>query len=269
MATQMRQPRTRSGGGRTLMLLGVLLALAAGTIVIYVVSQATGSGAHTVTVVVASQNVPTGKILSATTSDDTHLLISSVFTTKQVNADFVPQDVYTYTDMSHLNIALQDEVVVGQFYAGDILRASDPRLVAAGQAALGSQTLLNPSQLPKGDVLYPLKVDNLEALGLVAGDHVDMIIVSCASSGTASIAASSCPAGSQEAQTTMQNIYVYSVRSGLVYVVLSHQDALTLTLINTDATITLVIRSPGDSDPANTFPVTGSYIYQHFHFTQP
>ena len=38
MAAPARPPRPRSGGGRTLMLLGVLLALAAGTIVIYIVS---------------------------------------------------------------------------------------------------------------------------------------------------------------------------------------------------------------------------------------
>jgi hypothetical protein len=51
MSAQIRQPRTRGGGGRTLMLLGVILALAAGIMVIYVVSTAGGPQTHEVTVV--------------------------------------------------------------------------------------------------------------------------------------------------------------------------------------------------------------------------
>jgi Flp pilus assembly protein CpaB len=269
MATQMRQPRTRSGGGRTLMLLGVLLALAAGTIVIYVVSQAAGpAGGHTVTVVVAAQNLTPGSLLSATANDSAHVLVSTAFTTKQVNADFVPNGAYTYTDMSHLNIALNDMVIVGQFYGGDILRQNDPRLVPQGQAATGSMTLINPSQLPKGDVLFPMQVPNLGALGVVAGDHVDVLLTACVTS--SGFGGSGSGSACTESQTTFQNLYVYAVARGLLFVVLSHQDALTMKWIN-DAgnSITLAIRAPGDTDPANTFPATGSYIYSHFHFAQP
>lgn len=267
MATQMRQPRTRSGGGRTLMLLGVLLALAAGTIVIYVVSQATGSGAHTVTVVVASQNLTPGKVLSATVNDAQHVLISNAFTTKQVNADFVPTDAYTYVDTSHLNLTFNDMVVVGQFYQGDILRNNDPRLVPQGQAAIGSLTNLNPAALPKGDVLFPLKVDNLDSLALVQGDHVDILLTVCLTNGTTSSSSGSCLMNDAQSQTTLQDVYVYAVEKGILYVVLSHQDALTLKVITDNASVTLVVRAPGDTDPANTFPATGSYIFSHFKFS--
>jgi Flp pilus assembly protein CpaB len=249
------------------MLLGVLLALAAGTIVIYVVSQATGVGAHTVTVVIASQDLTPGKLLSATTSDSSHVLISSAFTTKQVNADFVPTGYYTYTDLNHLNIALNDKVVVGQFYQGDILRTTDPRLVDQGQSALGSLTLKNPAALPKGSVLYPLKLES--ANGLVMGDHVDILVTYCVANGSAG-GAQGCNTASDETQTTLQNVYVYDVSASSVLVVLTHEDALTLKLmVDNGGNITLVLRSPGDSDPAGTFPSTGSYIYSHFHFTQP
>jgi len=92
MAAPARPPRTRASGGRTMMLLGVLLALAAGTIVIFIVSQATSSATQSVTVVVAKSDLPAGTTLSVDTSDKSHMLISDAFVTKSVSADFVPQN---------------------------------------------------------------------------------------------------------------------------------------------------------------------------------
>jgi Flp pilus assembly protein CpaB len=263
MSTQMRPPRTRSTGGRTLMLLGVLLALAAGTIVIYVVSAAVGPTTHTQTVVVATKQLAAGTILSATASDATHTLITDAFGTKPVNTDFVPDGAYVYTDQSHLTIALNDMVLVGNFYPGDILRQNDARLAPEGTAATGSLTLKNPGQLPKGSVLYPLKVDGLQGLGIVPGDHVDLIVTYCV---VETVGASNCPALNNESQTTMQNLYVYTITSGIMYVVVTHQDANVLEYLS-GTRITVVLRAPGDTDTAATNPITGSYIFQHFHFT--
>ena len=269
MATQMRQPRTRSGGGRTLMLLGVLLALAAGTIVIYVVSQATGTGAHTVTVVVAAQDLPAGKVLSATASDDSHVQISTAFVTKQVNADFVPQGAYTFTDETQLTSDLLDKVVVAQFYQGDILHANDARLAKIGSVATGSLTLRNPGALPAGDVLYPLKVGDIGSLGLVPADRIDILVTYCIVNGNTG-GSQSCPSTNDETQATLQNVYVYAVTPSGVFVVLTRQDALTMKLItDSGGNIAVVIRAPGDTTTGGTFPATGSYIYSHFHFTQP
>ncbi len=267
MSTQIRPPRTRATGGRTLMLLGVLLALAAGTIVIYVVSAAVGPQSHTITVVVANKDLPASTILSASVSDDRHTLVTDAFATKSVNSDFVPDGAYVYTDMTHLTTALNDQVVVGQFYKGDILRQNDPRLVAVGNAAVGSLTLRNPAQLPKGDVLYPLKVDNLQDLGIVAGDHIDILVTYCVVGSVASGNVSGCPNANNETQTTMQNTYVYAVQQSTLYVVVSHQDALTLKLISETGKWIIVLRAAGDSDPANTTPVGGSYIFSHFKFS--
>ena len=266
MSTQMRQPRTRSGGGRTLMLLGVLLALAAGIIVIYVVTTAVSPPTHTVTVVVAKKDLTTSTTLS-TTTDATHTAISDAFETKPVNADFAPTNAYVYTSPADLNVYLADQVVVGQFFAGDILRTNDPRLSKVGTVAIGSKTNLHPAQLPVGSVLFPLKVPDLAALGLVSGDHVDILVTYCIVGNIASGNVSGCPSANNESQTTFENLYVYSVESGLIYVVVTHQDALTLKLLSETGQLTLVLRKPGDTGAASTVPIDGKYIFSHFHLS--
>jgi Flp pilus assembly protein CpaB len=264
MSTQIRPPRTRSTGGRTLMLLGVLLALAAGTIVIYVVSSAVGPSTHTVTVVVAAKQVNAGTILSTTTSNTNYTLISDAFTLKQVDSGFVPTDAYPFTNQTKLQSDLGDQVVVGTFYPGDILRQPDPRLVPLGQAAPGSLTNRNPGALPKGDVLFPMRVDNLQQLGLVPGDHVDILANFC---GTSTGSSCSCSATICERQTTFQNIYVYAVQQSLVYLVVSHQDALDMKTLMEDSTLTFVLRSPADTDVVSTTPSTGPSVARRFHVT--
>jgi Flp pilus assembly protein CpaB len=264
MSAQIRQPRTRGGGGRTLMLLGVILALAAGILVIYVVTTAAGpGGGHEVTVVVAAKDITASTILSASSpTDPSHTQISQAFTTKSVNSDFVPQGAYNFVSTSQLNIDLNDEIVTGQFYAGDILRAADPRLAKLGSIGPGSLTFRNPAALPKGSVLYPVSVENLESLGLVSGDHVDVLVTYCGVKGVDQAFLNGCAT-----QTTLENVFVYAVNKGILYVVLTHQDALTLQLIEqTGAKVALAIRKPGDTDPANTVPITGQYIYSHFHY---
>jgi Flp pilus assembly protein CpaB len=248
------------------MLLGVILALAAGIMVIYVVTTAGGPVSHETTVVVAAKDITTSTVLSASAGDTSHTLISEAFTTKQVNSDFVPQGAYNFISTSQLNIDLNDEIVTGQFYAGDILRAADPRLAKLGSVAPNSLTFRNPSQFPKGSVLFPLTVENLENLGLVAGDRVDVLVTYCIVNNVASGNVSSCPGANNQAQTTLENVYVYAVNKGILYVVLTHQDALTMKLISESGKVTLALRKPGDTDPANTTPATGGYIFSHFHY---
>ena len=79
----------RTSSGRTLILLGVLLALGAGAIVIYVVSQYQPRD-----VVFRLGNrrqgrLPAGKVLSVDASDATHLLISDAFEVVETSSDLV------------------------------------------------------------------------------------------------------------------------------------------------------------------------------------
>src|SRR5262249_2584637 len=143
MAAPARPPRPRSGGGRTLMLLGVLLALAAGTIVIYIVSQATTPGAQKTTVVVAKIDLPANTVLSSTTKDATHTLISDAFAAEDVPVDIAPIDAYKWTGQLDLDSKLNNYVVSGGFFKGEFLRNPDPRLHAAGTGSGGSIMNIN------------------------------------------------------------------------------------------------------------------------------
>lgn len=259
MTTQVRPPRTRGTGGRTLMLLGVLLALAAGIIVIFVVSQAAGPNSSMTTVVVAAQNLAPGSVLTTTATNPTDIPITTAFTTKQVNASFVPADAYVYTNGSKLTADLTDQVIVGQFYTGDILRSPDKRLAPLGSAAPGSVTLVNPGQLPAGSVIYPLSADKVT--GFVPGDHVDVLVTVAPGDLTGNPGTTS-----DVTQTTLQDVYVYAVGPTVIDLVLTHQQALDLKFLVEHGKVTLALRKPGDDGPAVTAPVNGQYILNQFKF---
>lgn len=267
MAAPTRAPRTRASGGRTLMLLGVLLALAAGTIVIYIVSQATTTGGQTVTVVMAKQNITSQTILTVGPTDPTshHLSIADAFVAKQVSADFAPADYLPFTTQDQLNIKLNNEVVIGTYYAGDILRTDDfsNRLAALGTGAPGSLGNVNPAQLPQGSVLITINAQVNGNTGkplAEPGDHVDILLVAC------NLGSDAKDPGGCEAQTTLKDIYVYSVTPSELIVVVTHQQALELVYIEHIGTPEIVIRKPGDDGPISTNPVDNGYIIAHFGF---
>ena len=264
MAAPVRPARTRSSGGRTLILLGVLLALAAGAIVIFVVSQYTSAPLQTETVVVAATNLPAGSVLSTTqsgqvgTSAGTYELISAAFTTKTVNTDFAPKDAYSFKCQSDLNNFLNTQVVSSDFYAGEILRNPDPRLTPIGAGAPGSLTSQNPGQIQAGEVLAQIKVDGKAAM--VPGDHIDLIVNYCSASLPNAGSGNPC-----ESQTTLQNLYVYAVQGGVIYVVVKRQDAVQLLWLTTYASnYELAIRKPGDAATNPTTPVSSSKIISSF-----
>jgi Flp pilus assembly protein CpaB len=247
-------------------LLGVLLALAAGAIVIFVVSQYTSAPLQTETVVVAATDLPAGSILSTSQSGQvgasagTFELISAAFTTKTVNTDFAPKDAYVFKSQADLNTFLNNQVVSSDFYAGEILRNPDPRLTPLGAGAPGSLTTNNPGQIQQGEVLAQIKVDGKAAV--VPGDHVDMIVTYCNTSLPNAASSGSTPC---ESQTTLQNLYVYAVQSNVVFVVVKRQDAVELLYLTTNVSnFELAIRKPGDSSTTPTTPVNSSKIISDF-----
>ncbi len=254
------------------MLLGVLLALAAGAIVIYVVSTAVGASSQTTTVIVATKDLPAGSILTVQDTDagKSLLKITDAFTTKTVTADFVPQNALPYISAEDLNIKLNNQVIVGAFYAGDILRQSDPRLVQLGTGAAGSLTNINPAQLPKGYVLaqFQVKAGKGNAGGkpiAAPGDYVDFLAFLCVQFESGGSSKSVC-----SAQETLQNVYIYTVIGDSVIVVLKHQDALALQYLDQEAaSLEIVVRKPGDTDQVTTDPVTAGYVVNRFNFAKP
>lgn len=261
MGAPIRPARARSSGGRTLMLLGVLLALAAGTIVIFVVSTVVPSNGSTVSVVVAVKDLPTGQTLSVTTNDASHILIANAFVEQNMPQDIAPKNALTFTSQSDLNILLNDKLLVGTFYQGEVLRQNDPRLVPAGQAAPGSLTLQHPDQLHDGDVLiqFPLPDSGGGRPAIVPGDRIDLLVTECNLVGTKS--QSGC-----ETQTTLENIYVYAVTGNSAWLVLTHEKALQLKFLKETGKTDIAIRKPTDANSASTSSVDASTIVSQFHF---
>lgn len=256
----------RSSGGRTLILLGLLLAVGAAAIVIFVVSQYTPSTASSVSVVVSKEDLPAGKVLSVDATDATHLLISDAFEVRQTSSDLVPPNAYVFTSQDALNAALNNQVVIGTFYAGEVLRAKDPRLAAIGSGAADSLTSINPAQLKPGDVIFAVQFSQAGIASggangkpwYVAGDHIDVVVTECN--------LRTDDQGHCETQTTLQNVYIYYAQADGIGVVLSHQDALTLKYLLETGKTTLVIRKPGDDAAVQTSAVDSGYIVKQFGY---
>jgi Flp pilus assembly protein CpaB len=268
MSAPARPPRTRASGGRTLMLLGVLLALAAGTIVIYIVSTATGTGQSMVNVVVAKVDIPPNTVLvvGPTDASQNHLSISDAFAVKQVSQDFAPANAFPYVSQDDLNIKLNNQVVVQTIFAGDILHQvpGDPRLVSLGTGAPNSLANLNPGEFKAGDVLVTMNLNSDSEVGskplAAAGDTVDILVMECN-------LPNSKDTNGCEAQTTLQNVYVYTATPSQIVVVLTHQQALELMFLQQTGTrVEIALRKPGDSAPATTNPVDSSTIVKDFSF---
>jgi Flp pilus assembly protein CpaB len=250
------------------MLLGVLLALAAGTIVIYIVSQATTTTSQMVTVIMAKQQIKAGTILTVGPTDPTKNLLSitDAFVAKQVSADYAPADYQPFTTLDQLNVKLNNEVVIGTFYTGDILRTGDftVRLAALGKGSPGSLTNINPAQLPQGSVLLFVETHTSSGAsgqsGLAPGDHVDMVYVLC-NLGQGAKDPNGC-----EAQTTVQDLYVYAVESNGIFVVVDHNTALQIVYLNHIGSGEILIRKPGDDGKVITEPADNATIVSAFHF---
>ncbi|GEM_PF-6330425 len=260
MGLPTRAPRQSGTSGRALLLLGVLLALAAGGLVIYVVSQYTGGGGQTVTVVEAIQPIQVGKTLSTTATDSNHVVISQVFAPKSVDVSVAPPNYYPFTSMTALNSYLNGLQVTQAFYPGDILQTSgqsglDPRL-SKGVCASDSLTCLNGSALTN-NVLILVQLNQPPAL--VAGDRVDILVTEC----------NLTPGGGCITQTTLTDQLVYSVNGNSIYLAMSNQDAITLKYLIETGNVTFAIRpysdTVGEGTPITT-PVNSTYIVNKFGF---
>ena len=252
MQTQVRPPRQRSSGGRTLMLLGLVLALAAAGLVLYVTSSVQGTINQTVSVVTAKVNLPSGTILTLDNSKTPDMRIQDAFGVTQMDKKNVPADAYAYANPDSLNTFLNNKVVKEDFLAGDILRNNDPRLAELGSTSGTSLTNYNPPALPNGSVLYTIPQKNTD-LGLQPGDTVDLL---------ATIPGT----GTKYTTVTgfaMTKLLVYAVdvpaKDDIILVVTDLQ-AEQLVELERDSTVqlTIVIRKPGDTtDPTSDNPYGG------------
>src|SRR5579885_320950 len=103
MQTQVRPPRQRSSGGRTLMLLGLVLALAAAGLVLYVTSSVQNVFVQTASVVVAAQDLKAGTILTVDNGQAPSMRIQDAFAVKQIDVKLKPTNAYVFTNQDALN----------------------------------------------------------------------------------------------------------------------------------------------------------------------
>lgn len=246
MQTQVRPPRQRSSGGRTLMLLGLVLALAAAAIVFYITSSVQGTLTQTVSVVAAKVDIPAGTILTLNTPGAPYMRIQDAFVVKAVDKNLAPPNAFVFVNQDALNTALNNQVVKQGFLTGDVLRNNDPRLAAVGTTSGTSLTNINPSGLKDGQVLYILGVNNAD-IGVQPGDTIAIIATNATGS-----------------QITLPSVPVYAVdvpAKGKIIVVLSYQDAVYMAeLEHGGYTLTIVIRKPNDATQPTTQPVDPNAI---------
>ena len=253
MQTQVRPPRQRSSGGRTLMLLGLVLALAAAAIVFYIANSVQGTLSQTEPVVVAQINLTAGTLLTLNNGQAPSVRIQDAFVVQQLDKKLVPANAYIYTNQDALNTTLNNKVVREDFLVGDILRAPDPRLADIGTTSGLSLTNVNPPALKGGQVLFVMKLNN-EDYGVQPGDMIDIIVTGPFG-----------PKGStgSEIFNPAHPILVYAVdvpaKDKIILVVDELQAVSLAQLENNGATLTIVIRKPGDTTPAPTQPVYGGY----------
>ncbi len=266
MQTQVRPARPRSSGGRTLMLLGLVLALAAAAIVFYITSNVQGTSSERVSVVVAQIDLTSGTILSVNNSTKPAVRIQDAFGIKQVDKQLAPANAYVFVNQDKLNTDLNNKVVRQDILSGDVLRSDDPRLADIGTTSGTSLTNLNPPALKSGEDLMVLSLDNSN-YGVQPGDLVDVIAT------ISFVDANGKPLGTFT-QTTLTNVLIYAVdipAKGKIVVVLSHQDVLYMDSLEHGGTLslTLVIRKPGDTADPGTQSVDGTSIFNHFKFGNP
>lgn len=265
MAAPTPRPRA-SSGGTPLIVLGIVLALITAVLVFFLTTGAGGGNAsgQGVTVVMAAQSLTPGMVLSATQSGNGYARITDVFHVEHLPANAVPADAYSFSTWADLSSALNNQIVVAPFYVGDILRHNDGRMQSLGAGPVNSLTNHNLVAIPEGDVLVALHTDASPGLqiGAQEGDHVDLLATEC-------VQALASRGGCQVAQTTLQNLVIYKVDANIIYLAVTHEDALVLKLLVETARLDLVVRKPGDTSTVATQPIDTAWIISHFGFTLP
>ena len=262
-------PRPRSsGGGTPLIMLGIVLAVIAAILVLYLTSGGSGGGASNaggmVSVVVAAQSLTPGIVLSKDASSAGYLHVTDAFHVERLPAAAVPADAYLYTSNDDLIKTLDNQIIQSPFDVGDILRKPDNRMATIGSGSIKSVPNQNPAGLSDGQVLFALHAGGDAGLqiGVQEGDHIDLLATECVQASGRS--------GCQVAQTTLQDLVVYTVSNGgLIFLAVSHQDALILKILVETAKLDIVLRKPGDDGHVTTTPVDTGTIISRFGFTSP
>ena len=255
--------RPKAPGGTPLIILGLVLAVIAAILVLFLTTGGGGGGnaGSTVSVVVAAQSLAPGTVLTKDAATSGYVRVADAFHVERLPPAAVPTDAYAFTTTDALGTALDNQIIQTPFLMGDILRSPDTRMAKIGSSAVKSVANHNPGNLPTGDVLFAIHATGDLSIGVQEGDHIDLLASECVPGSKSG--------GCQTAQTTLQDLSVYMVANGLIFVAISHQDALVLKILIETAKLDIVLRKPGDDDHVTTHPVDAGTIISTFGFTAP
>ncbi|MBA3822824.1 MAG: hypothetical protein H0X24_02825 [Ktedonobacterales bacterium] len=256
--------RPKASGGTPLIILGIVLAVIAAILVLFLTTGGGGvvSAGNTVNVVMAAQSLSPGTVLAKDGTASGYVRVADAFHVERLPPAAVPSDAYAFTSTDALATALDNQIVQSPFLAGDILRTQDNRMAKIGSSAVKSVVNHKPSSLQAGQVLFALHASGDLQIGLQEGDHIDLLATEC-------VQANAKASGCQVAQTTLQDLSIYMVANGLIFVAVSHQDALILKILVETAKLNVVLRKPGDDGHVTTQPVDAGSIISRFGFTAP
>jgi hypothetical protein len=255
--------RPKTTGGTPLIILGIVLAVIAAILVLFLTTGGGGvvNTSGTVSVVMAAQSLPPGTVLAKDGATNGTMRVADAFHVERLPPAAVPSDAYIFTTTDALATALDSQIIQSPFLAGDILRATDTRMAKIGSSAIKSVVNHKPSSLLPGQVLFALHASGDLQIGVQEGDHIDLLATECIQGSKGG--------GCQLAQTTLQDLNIYLVQSGLIFVAVSHQDALILKLLVETAKLDIVLRKPGDDGHVTTQAVDTGSIISRFGFTAP
>jgi Flp pilus assembly protein CpaB len=246
----------RSGGGRALMLFGVLLALLSGVLVIYIVSQATSNASATVQLVVANQLIPKNTLMSPAT-------IKADFSIENFPSSLIPAGAYVYAGQDALNVHLNGLVNLYPLSQGDVLLASDSRFVsstAPGQSLVN----LDPKDLKAGMVLFSFSysyASSSTSSFLNPGDVVDILALECNKPFSQN--------GECVEATTLQNVTVYATFSSTVVLLLKNSDAESLAILAQSGTVNLALVNPANETTIAKGKLTPEEVASNFGYCSP
>ncbi|HKC73081.1 MAG TPA: RcpC/CpaB family pilus assembly protein [Chloroflexota bacterium] len=271
---------------RSLLIVGVLLAVIAFALAFSVLSKASSSSASQATV--QPTPGPVGQVLLAKTQVPTLTQITDA--QAAVKQYFREEPVQQYLKANNGSIppdyvqgkpGLEALLAQGARHLATGLSNGDPLLTSELITNTAPGTVDYSPLLTKGEVAETIAVQPVAAGNgnIQVSDHVDMLVtyklpLQGAAPRLPGIDRSASPANTWETQTTLQNLRVLNVAGTNYTLAVHHQDALTLKWVkDTNGTVDLVVRAADDSGSYRTTAILPTYLADagrmRSPFTQP
>jgi Flp pilus assembly protein CpaB len=271
---------------RSLLILGVLLAVIAFALAFSVLSKASSSASQAA---VQPTPGPVGHVLLAKTKvptltqiNNAHAALQQYFNEEPVQHYLKAHNGYIPSDYVQGTAGLEALLAQGTRHLATELSNGDPLLTSelitnTAPGAVDYSSLLNKGEVAETIAVQPVAAGNGN---IQVSDHVDLLVsynklpLQGSAPRLPGIERSTSPANTSETQTTLQNLRVLNVAGTNYTLAVTHQDALVLKWVkDTNGTVDLVVRAGDDSGVYRTTAILPTYLADAKHmrnpFTQP